>query len=49
MDNFFEVRECMGVSVNDYGVKVLRDLIVICGVGFRKEKNKKKCGVSIFV
>ncbi len=35
-----------GVSANDYGARASRDLIVTKGVGFRKEKNKKKRGVS---
>ncbi len=32
--------------MNDYGAKGPRDLIVTRGAGFRKEKNKKKRGVS---
>lgn len=32
--------------MNDYGAKASRDLIVTRGAGFRKEKNKKKRGVS---
>jgi hypothetical protein len=36
----------MGASVSDYGAKASRDLIVTRGAGFRKEKNKKKRGVS---
>lgn len=32
--------------MNDYGAKAHRDLIVTRGAGFRKEKNKKKRGVS---
>ena len=35
-----------GASVNDYGARAARDLIVTKGQGFRKEKNKKKRGVS---
>jgi hypothetical protein len=35
-----------GASMNDYGAKASRDLIVTRGAGFRKEKNKKKRGVS---
>lgn len=33
--------------MNDYGARASRDLIVTRGAGFRKEKNKKKRGVSI--
>lgn len=33
--------------MNDYGAKASRDLIVTRGAGFRKEKNKKKRGVSL--
>lgn len=36
-----------GASANDYGAKASRDLLVVKGAGFRKEKNKKKKGVSI--
>jgi hypothetical protein len=32
--------------VNDYGARASRDLIVTRGADFRKEKNKKKRGVS---
>lgn len=33
--------------MNDYGAKASRDLIVTRGDSFRKEKNKKKRGVSV--
>lgn len=49
MDNSFEARERSGASSNDYGAKASKDLIVTRGAGFRKEKNKKKRGVSILV
>ena len=35
-----------GANANDYGARASRDLIVTRGAGFRKEKNKKKRGVS---
>ena len=31
-------------SMDDYGAKASKDLIVTRGAGFRKEKNKKKRG-----
>lgn len=49
MDNSFGARERTGASANDYGAKASRDLIVTRGAGFRKEKNKKKRGVSTLV
>ena len=45
-DNSFEARERSGANPNDFGAKASRDLIVTRGAGFRKEKNKKKRGVS---
>lgn len=36
----------MGASINDYGARASRDLIVTRGAGFRKAKDKKKKGVS---
>jgi hypothetical protein len=36
----------MGASMNDYGARASRDLIVTRGAGFRKAKDKKKKGVS---
>lgn len=39
-------QEYAGANPNDYGAKASRDLIVTRGAGFRKEKNKKKRGVS---
>ncbi|KAL7413720.1 SRP40, C-terminal domain-containing protein, partial [Mrakia frigida] len=33
-----------GGTINDYGERASRDLIVTRGAGFRKEKNKKKRG-----
>lgn len=39
--NTFESRKA---STNDYGAKANADLIITRGVGFRKEKNKKKRG-----
>jgi hypothetical protein len=45
-DNSFEARERAGADPNDYGARASRDLIVTRGAGFRKEKNKKKRGVS---
>lgn len=39
-------QEASGASMNDYGARASRDLIVTRGDGFRKEKNKKKRGVS---
>ncbi len=32
--------------MNDYGARASRDLIVTKGADFRREKNKKKRGVS---
>jgi hypothetical protein len=34
----------MGASVNDYGARASRDLIITRGAGFRKAKDKKKKG-----
>ena len=42
-------QERMGASMNDYGAKASRDLIVTRGAGFRKEKNKKKRGVRLLL
>ncbi|KAG8732961.1 hypothetical protein FRC11_009728 [Ceratobasidium sp. 423] len=41
MNNSFDSK---GGTVNDYGERASRDLIVTRGAGFRKEKNKKKRG-----
>jgi hypothetical protein len=46
MDNSFDARTSAGASINDFGARASRDLIVTRGAGFRKEKNKKKRGVS---
>jgi hypothetical protein len=43
-----DVQTRAGASISDYGAKASRDLIVTRGAGFRKEKNKKKRGVSTF-
>jgi hypothetical protein len=44
---FLDVQLKFGASINDYGARASRDLIVTRGAGFRKEKNKKKRGVSL--
>ncbi|CUA69057.1 Nucleolar and coiled-body phosphoprotein 1 [Rhizoctonia solani] len=41
MNNSFDSK---GGTINDYGERASRDLIVTRGAGFRKEKNKKKKG-----
>ncbi|KAF8759724.1 hypothetical protein RHS01_01510 [Rhizoctonia solani] len=41
MNNSFDSK---GGTINDYGERASRDLIVTRGAGFRKEKNKKKRG-----
>lgn len=43
------MQEWAGAGANDYGAKASRDLIVTRGAGFRKEKNKKKRGVSLML
>jgi hypothetical protein len=44
---FLDEQLKFGASINDYGARASRDLIVTRGAGFRKEKNKKKRGVSL--